>query len=60
MEEISKIKTPRFAQMLTTLFVGLKIVEEIDWNWLIVVSPILAVGVINVLIDFYNKYREDQ
>ena len=32
--------------MLTTLFVGLKLTEYIDWNWLMVFSPVLIVPAI--------------
>lgn len=39
-----------FIHMLTVLFIGLKLTDNIDWSWWIVFSPSLAwVGLIVVL-----------
>lgn len=42
---------------LTLLFVGLKLAGEIDWNWLLVLSPILVpaflAGMLFVLVLFF-------
>lgn len=40
-----------FADLLTILFIYLKLTHSIDWNWGFVVSPILIV----LLIDFIMK-----
>ena len=45
--------TTFFAYMLTTLFIGLKLMDEIQWSWLWVLSPLwipLAVGLSVVII----------
>lgn len=38
------------ANLLTTLFVGLKLTNHIDWSWFWVISPILISITITALI----------
>ena len=38
------------ANLLTTLFVGLKLTNHIDWSWVWVVSPLIFTIILSVLI----------
>jgi hypothetical protein len=38
------------ANLLTTLFVGLKLTNHIDWSWFWIVSPVLISIAISALI----------
>lgn len=38
------------ASLLTTLFVGLKLTNHIDWSWFWVISPVVIAFIIAVLI----------
>jgi hypothetical protein len=39
------------ANLLTTLFVGLKLTNHIDWSWFWVISPLIISIVISSLIS---------
>jgi ribose/xylose/arabinose/galactoside ABC-type transport system permease subunit len=50
------------ANLLTTLFVGLKLTNHIDWSWFWVISPVLIAFAVAVLIGaitgvLENKYK---
>jgi hypothetical protein len=50
------------ANLLTTLFVGLKLTNHIDWSWFWVISPALIAFTVVVLISaitsvLENKYK---
>jgi len=39
------------ANLLTTLFVGLKLTNHIDWSWFWVISPVIISIIISSLIS---------
>jgi hypothetical protein len=39
-----------FANLLTTLFIGLKLTNHIDWSWVWVVSPLIFTITLSALI----------
>lgn len=39
-----------FWEMLTLLFVGLRLAHQIDWSWFLVLSPYIAIFVLRILI----------
>ena len=50
------------ANLLTTLFVGLKLTNHIDWSWFWVVSPLIIAITISALVGgiigvLENKYE---
>jgi hypothetical protein len=47
------------ANLLTTLFVGLKLTNHIDWSWFWVISPVLIVFTITVLIGTITGILEE-
>ena len=34
---------------LALLFIALKLIDQIDWNWLLILSPLLLQGVVYTL-----------
>ena len=44
-----------FPSLLTTLFIGLKLTEEINWDWIWVISPIIISAIITTLYDKINN-----
>ena len=40
-----------FFEYLAVLFIGLKLCEQIDWNWLCVTAPYWIVFVLRVVLD---------
>jgi len=54
-KRVIKIKFYGFAQLLTVLFIGLKLTDHIDWSWLWVLSPLWlpAVVVISILLIMF-------
>jgi hypothetical protein len=55
----------KFLSLLTVLFVGLKLTGYIDWNWFLVVLPILIGPLLLLvllslvgLIEFIKLFRE--
>jgi hypothetical protein len=41
-----------FLSMLTILFIGLKLTNQIDWSWILVLSPIWGTFVVVFLFYF--------
>ena len=53
------IEMPIFCQLLTVLFIGLKLTHQINWNWWVVLSPIIipiAVGIAFIAICFTSWF----
>lgn len=53
----------RFASLLTVLFIGLKLTDNIDWSWFWVLSPIpililLAIFLVGILAIFIH-YKDN-
>ncbi len=55
------------AELLLTLFIGLKLTSIIDWSWFWVVSPLwvgvvisIAVGFINAKIEQSNEKADEE
>lgn len=55
------------AELLLTLFIGLKLTSIIDWSWFWVVSPLwvgvvisIAVGFINAKIEQSNENADEE
>lgn len=46
------------ANLLTTLFVGLKLTNHIDWSWFWVVSPLIVSVIISSLIATFTHIVE--
>ena len=44
-----------FVLALTSVFVGLKVTEHVDWSWWWVVSPLWIYSIILVIIDKLEK-----
>lgn len=40
----------KFTSLLTILFIGLKLTGFINWNWFLVLSPIIISGAVILLI----------
>jgi tetrahydromethanopterin S-methyltransferase subunit C len=56
------MKMTSLANLLTTLFVGLKLTNHIDWSWFWVLSPLIIAIIISALIGgiigvLENKYK---
>lgn len=52
-----------FFGLLTILFIGLKLTGYIDWNWWIVLSPVIlpvSIGIIIVTWMLYRFWRKTQ
>ena len=49
-----------FIVLIQTLFIGLKLMHEIDWSWWWVFTPLIAVGVFWVLLVTYLAYLDKQ
>lgn len=53
----------RFASLLTVLFIGLKLTDNIDWSWFWVLSPIpllilfaiFLVGILAIIIHYKDN-----
>jgi hypothetical protein len=43
-----------FASILTTLFIGLKLTDYIDWSWWWILSPLWGGPVLLILIAFFE------
>jgi hypothetical protein len=41
-----------FASILTTLFIGLKLTDYIDWSWLWVLAPLWIAPILAILLAF--------
>lgn len=46
------------AELLLTLFIGLKLTSIIDWSWFWVVSPLWVSAVISFAVGFINAKIE--
>lgn len=44
-----------FPQLLTLLFIWLKLTNQIDWYWIWVISPILISATIATIVSRRNK-----
>ena len=44
--------------LLTVLFIGLKLTGYIDWNWLLVASPLLVHFLLVFCVEFYKNMKE--
>ena len=51
-----KDEVPIIYWLMLTLFVGLKLTEQIDWEWYWVVSPIWIYFAINAAIAFIGGF----
>jgi hypothetical protein len=47
-----------FTELLTLLFIGLKLTDFIDWSWWLVLSPTLIFLVLYIAIGAYLIFRK--
>lgn len=45
-------------ELLTVMFIGLKITDQIDWSWWWVVSPFWIPFIVRVLFLTYDRYKK--
>jgi Transmembrane Fragile-X-F protein. len=48
----------RLLEWLTILFIALKLTDEIDWEWWLVLSPLWSAFLIALLSNIYKRMQE--
>lgn len=44
-------------ELLTVMFIGLKITDQIDWSWWWVLSPSWVALIVHILFLTYTRYK---
>jgi len=57
---IKKPKGITFSDLLTLLFIALKLIGEIDWAWIWILSPIIIAMICNIIFDSIIRYKEKE
>lgn len=60
---VKKVKvqmTSNFTNMLTVLFIGLKLTHHIDWSWIWVCSPIVIFAVFQYFVGIIKTIEQEK